>query len=85
MSQCEELVFNNIGRSHFQNIVAKAQSGGIPISGGDAGQAGKNGFTVRWSFSERDATLRLQCVESPMLIPCAVINSRLADLVERSR
>jgi len=84
MSQCEELVFTNIGRAHFQNIVVKAQSGGIPISG-DVGEAGKNGFTVRWMFTEHDATLRIQCVASPILVPCSVINGRLVALVEGSR
>ena len=84
MSQCPELVFTNVARPHFNTIVAKAQSGGIPISG-DTGQAGKNGFTMRWSYTEHDLTLRIQCIASPFLVPCSVINGRLQALVDGSR
>ena len=84
MSQCQELVFHNVVRAHFDTIIAKAQAGGIPISG-DEGEAVKNGIAVRWSFSERDRSLRIQCVASPLMIPCSLINGRLVALVEDSR
>ena len=84
MGSCEELVFSAVDRPHFDRIVTKAQSTGIPISG-DEGEAGKNGFTVRWSFAEHDSALRIQCVNSPMLVPCTVISARLVSLVEGCR
>ena len=84
MGACEELVFSAVDRPHFDRIVTKAQSAGIPISG-DVGEAGRNGFTVRWEYAERDNTLRIQCVDSPMLVPCSVIRARLVSLVEDNR
>jgi hypothetical protein len=84
MASCEELVFTAVGRSHFDCIVTKAQSAGIPISG-DEGQAGRNGFTVRWAFAEHESTLRIQCVDSPILVPCSVISAKLVSLVEGCR
>jgi hypothetical protein len=84
MGACEELVFSAVDRPHFDRIVRQAQSAGIPISG-DAGQAGRNGFTVRWTFAERDNTLRIQCVDSPIVVPCSVISARLVSLVESCR
>jgi hypothetical protein len=84
MGSCEELIFTAVNRPHFDCIVIKAQSAGIPISG-DEGEAGRNGFTVRWAFAESDSTLRIQCVDSPMLVPCSVISAKLVSLVEGCR
>jgi len=84
MASCEELVFTAVNRPHFDRIVNQAQSAGIPING-DMGEAGRNGFTVKWAFAEHDNTLRIQCVDSPMLVPCTVISAKLVSLVEGSR
>lgn len=84
MGACQELTFTNVGRAQFECVAAKAQSAGLPIRG-DSGEAEEKGFVIRWDFDERTGTLRIQCLDSPMLFPCAAINGKISSIVEGCR
>jgi len=84
MGACQELIFDHVGRAQFECVAARAQSAGLPING-DSGEAEEKGFTIRWDFSESTGTLRIQCLDSPILFPCTAINGKIASIVEGCR
>ena len=84
MSHCPELSFDQVARDTFESVAARAQSAGLPISG-DAGEGEAGGFRVRWAFNEAAGTLWIQCIASPMLVPCAAINGKISSIVQACR
>lgn len=83
MSQCAEQGFSGITNEHLGIILVKAEEFGIPgLAGkGTSGEASHMGVTIKWSYDENAHTLMVQCTESPFLLPCSVINSKINDLV----
>jgi nitrate reductase cytochrome c-type subunit len=82
MSACNAQEFDNVSQSAWACIVQKAEGYGISVSG-DSGEATKNGFTVTWNYDPAAQTLQLQCVNSPLLVPCSIINAKIQELVNR--
>ena len=84
MAQCEEQGFSGVTSEHFGMFLEKAESLGIPgLAGkGNSGEASKGGVTIRWSFDPAAKNLTVQCTESPMLLPCAMINNKIREAVQ---
>ncbi len=83
MAQCEEQGFSGVTGGHFAMFLAKAEEMGIPgLAGkGNSGEASRAGVTIRWAFTPETQTLTVQCTDSPMLLPCALINSKIREAV----
>ena len=82
MAACATQTFNGITQARFNCLVLKAKATtGIEITG-NSGSASKNGITIRWQFDPVGKTLELQCTDSPVLVPCGVINGKIHDLVD---
>ncbi len=81
MAQCEEQGFSGVTNEHFVSFLQKAEQFGIPgLAGqGNSGQASHSGVTIRWEFQPESNTLRVQCIESPMLLPCSFINNKIRE------
>jgi hypothetical protein len=60
---------------------ANAQNAGVAIAG-NAGEASKDGITIRWQYDPRSQVLELQCTDSPAFVPCALINARIKAMVD---
>ena len=83
MAQCEEQGFSGVTSEHFATFIAKAEEMGIPgLAGkGNSGEASRAGVTIRWNFNPETRMLTVQCTDSPMLLPCALINSKIREAV----
>jgi hypothetical protein len=83
MAKCEEQGFSGVTSAHFGAFIQKAASLGMPgLDGkGPKGQASAGGFTLGWDFDEATSTLKVQCLEAPMLLPCAMINAKIREAV----
>ncbi len=83
MSQCEEQGFSGVTNEHLGMFLEKAEEFGIPgLAGkGTSGETSHMGVTIKWNYDESAHTLMVQCTESPFLLPCSVINSKINDLV----
>jgi hypothetical protein len=75
MAGCDGLTFSGLTRNGWNAVKRAAASYGI--SGGDAGQASTQGFSISWRYDEHSKTLHVQCVDAPALVSCAQVNSRL--------
>ena len=84
MAACEEQGFSGVTSEHFATFLEKAESMGIPgLQGkGNSGQASKSGVTIQWGFDPEAKTLKVQCTESPMMLPCGMINGKIREAVE---
>ncbi len=83
MAECQEQGFSGVTGEHFNMFLAKAEQLGIPglANGGPSGQASHSGVTIRWNYNAEAKTLSVQCTESPMLLPCALINNKIQAAV----
>jgi hypothetical protein len=83
MPACEEQGFSGVTSEHFASFAAKAESLGMPGLGGQqhSGQATESGVTIRWEFNQKAGTLKVQCTETPMLLPCGLINAKIKEAV----
>jgi hypothetical protein len=81
MAGCDGLTLKGVSRNGWNAIKRAAASYGV--SGGDAGQASAQGFSVAWHYDEGSKTLRIQCVDAPDMIPCSQINARLQSTLGR--
>lgn len=83
MAACEEQGFSGITSEQFATFVEKAESMGIPgLKGqGNSGQASRSGVTIKWAFDPEAKSLKVQCTESPMLLPCGLINGKIREAV----
>ena len=83
MAQCEEQGFSGVTSEHLAMFLEKGQELGLPGLGGagHTGQATHMGVTIRWAYDPSAKTLAVQCTESPMLLPCALINSKIQQAV----
>ena len=77
MAGCDGLTFHGVTRPAWAQIKRAASSYGV--GGGDCVE----GFSFSWSYNEAARTLHIQCLESPALISCSEINSRLHDEVQK--
>ena len=83
MAQCEEQGFQGVTPEHFALFLLKGEHMGLPgLAGqGPSGVASHSGVTIRWNYDAAAKTLIVQCTESPALLPCAFINSRIKEAV----
>ena len=83
MAQCEEQGFKEITPEQFALFLAKGEQMGLPgLAGkGPSGEASHSGVTIRWNYDAAGKTLHVQCTESPTLLPCTFINSRIKEAV----
>lgn len=81
MAGCEGLTFQGVSRAAWSAIKHAAAAYGI--SGGDSGQASRQGFSFSWAYHESTKTLHLQCINGPELVPCSEINARLRAEVQQ--
>src|SRR5262249_49386138 len=81
MSECEAQIFSNITRERWVGMQSKAGQLGVELAG-DSGQASRQGFTFTWNYDESMQTLMIQCLEHPFFAPCALVNSKLKELVD---
>jgi hypothetical protein len=49
----------------------------------DSGEAGKKGFTLKWTYNPGEQTLQIQCSDKPFLVPCGVVNDRIKGMAEK--
>jgi hypothetical protein len=81
MPNCATQTFTGITQSRFDCLVQKATASGISLAG-NAGEASKDGVTIRWLFDPVAQTLELQCVSAPFFLSCETINGKIHDLVD---
>jgi hypothetical protein len=80
---CSPVSFSEITREKFNAVVTRvrAQAPDVNLTG-DQGTASGKGFTVQWSYAEPHQVLIVQCMKKPFIVPEAVVNSKIRDLVE---
>jgi hypothetical protein len=81
MGACDTQTFSGITQARFDCLVQQATTAGIAITG-DAGEATRDGITIRWQFDPAGQTLELQCTASPFFVPCGTINAKIQALVD---
>jgi len=81
MGSCAAQTFTNITVENWEAIKAKAEQNNINIEG-DSGESTQQGFTFSWQFDASLATLTIQCLDHPFLIPCGTVNAKVHDLVD---
>ncbi len=81
---CPRQTFSDFSQDQFDCLIRKGAAAGIAING-TTGQASTNGITVVWDYDAIGLKLELECTESPFFIPCAIIESKIRDLVESCR
>jgi hypothetical protein len=81
---CEEQSFSGVTVGHFARFAERARSMGMPTfeGQGPVGEVTEMGVTLRWAFVAEQGTLTIQCMKSPMLLPCALINAKIKEQVE---
>ena len=82
MSACAMQTFNNVTPAAWESAKqVVATKFGVQIST-DSGTVSSDGFTVHWNYDAQTEILSIQCTDSPIFIPCSVINSEIHDMVE---
>lgn len=83
MAGCEEQQFQGVTREHLLKFVARGAQFGLPVSGPatDHGEVTYMGVTVHWRYNVEAQTLAVQCIKSPMLLPCTMINKQIHEAV----
>ena len=81
MAGCAAVSFNSVSPAVFNCLVAKAAEYGITISS-DSGTASKSGFKVSWNYNRVGSTLKIQCLDKPLLVPCSLVKSTIKSTVQ---
>ncbi len=77
---CDKQTFLGVTPDAFNCLIAKATANGMPISG-NSGQASEGGFTLAWNYNPEAQMLDIQCLESPFMAPCLMINGKIESMV----
>ncbi len=80
MSGCPEITIDNLTAEKYASLLASAQAEGIQLSG-DADATEYQGMRFEWTYDAASATLKMQCTEKPMFIPCHMIEQKIRQLV----
>lgn len=80
MSGCPEITLENLTPEKYTALLAAAKSQGLDLSG-DAGTTHYQGMNFQWSYDPAAQTLRMQCLEKPIFIPCHMIEQKIRQLV----
>jgi hypothetical protein len=82
MSACAMLTYNNVTKAAWESAKqAVTARFGVQIKA-DSGNASSDGFTVHWSYDGSAEMLSVQCTDSPLLVPCSLINSEINNMIE---
>ncbi|HEX8168983.1 MAG TPA: hypothetical protein VF824_00410 [Thermoanaerobaculia bacterium] len=79
MSACPMQNFNGVTSEVWSCLVAQAAQYGVVINT-PQGTASKSGFTFTWNYNASSQTVAIQCTDSPTLVPCAVIDSKIQSI-----
>ena len=77
------LVFSGITPEQYARLRAKAQAGGIEISG-NSGTASKFGVEVSWNYVPETGALTFQCLATPFFLKPEQVNARIQEMVKES-
>ncbi len=80
MSACPEIVIDNLDPEKYASLLTAAQAQGIQLSG-DAGTTHYQGMNFTWSYDTATNTLRMQCTEKPIFVPCHMIEQKIRQLI----
>jgi hypothetical protein len=81
MGSCAKQTFSNITPEQFTCICQQIESKlGVTLPG-DSGQITQSGFTVEWNYDRQTQELDVQCLDSPVFVPCSTINQSIQDVV----
>jgi hypothetical protein len=81
MSFGPRLTFPGITSSVFKRLQQKAARNGIPVSS-PAGEAMKDGITIRWKYDSHAELLEVECVRAPFWVNAARIHRKLYEEIE---
>jgi hypothetical protein len=73
--------FSNIPPEKWLALQKKAAQNGIDLNT-DVGQITQQGFTFSWQYDSGLATLTIQCLDHPFLVPCSAINGKIYDIAD---
>jgi hypothetical protein len=80
---CDRLEYEGVDAAKWaQAQTTISREYGIEIDS-EQGEQSKSGFTLSWTYDAAAQTLAIQCVDKPFLIPCGVVNSRIAGLAQQ--
>ena len=80
---CDPLTYSGVDASKWacaRDMVSGEY--GIRIES-ERGEATRRGFTLKWTYEADAQTLLIQCTSKPFLVPCGMVNDRIANLAER--
>lgn len=81
MSQIPPQVFSGITPEQFSTLTAKAQAGGIALSG-NSGTAAKFGVEIAWNYSPETQELTLHCLRTPFFVKPEEVQAKIQALVK---
>jgi hypothetical protein len=82
MGSCAKQTFSNITPEQFTCICQQIESKlGVTLPG-DSGQITQSGFTVEWDYNSQTQELDVQCLDSPVFVPCSTINQSIHEVVD---
>ena len=79
---CDPLRYSGVDASKW--ACAKDTIGreyGISVES-ESGEQSKSGFKLAWTYDPSAQTLEIQCRGKPFVVPCGVVNGRIAALAE---
>jgi hypothetical protein len=81
MSACNQQVFNGVTQDRWNCIKNAIQSKTGVVITTDSGTAAQSGVSIQWNFDSTAQVLSIQCMEKPFIVPCALIESKITDVV----
>ena len=83
MAGCDEIRVPAVSREHYDLFLKRGAQMGLPslAAQGDSGEAKQSGVTVQWQYLAEQQVLVVQCTEAPALLPCAMIDTRIREVL----
>ena len=83
MAGCDEIRVPAVSREHYQLFLQRGAQMGLPslAAQGDSGKAQQSGVTVQWNYLAEQQVLVVRCTEAPALLPCAMIDTRIREVL----
>lgn len=74
MSACSKLTYSNVTPAAWQQGVQFAAKHNVAIAS-NQGEATASKFTIAWNYDPSEGIITLQCTDSPIFVPCSIINA----------